>query len=76
MSAPTIEDAQAIRDMRLKMVQNMQKGLAPEHGIELDELRSILDKIRKTRSVGAISGKAAKADAVIPLDLDAFMKKK
>lgn len=74
--AITPEDAKAVADLRLEMVMNMQAGRPPEAGIDKERLKDILAKVRKTRSIGAASGKKAKASEVIPLDLSEFMKKK
>ena len=72
----SVEDARTAADMRLKMVQNMQNNLAPEHGIDKDELKRILESVRSDRSIGDAGGSNAKGKApVIPLDLEAFMKK-
>ena len=70
------EDATFVADMRLKMVQNMRDQLAPEHGIDKEELKRALTVVRKERSIGDAGGSKAKGKApVIPLDLEAFMKK-
>lgn len=73
----SVEDAQAVAQLRLKMVQNMEKNLPPEHGIDKEELKIILEKVRHSRSIGDSTGSGAKAKApTIPLDLNAFMSKK
>lgn len=72
----SVEDATYVADMRLKMVQNMQNQLPPEHGIDKDELKRCLEVVRKDRTLGDAGGSKAKGKApVIPLDLEAFMKK-
>ena len=77
MSGLTIEDARLIADMRLKLVQNMRDGLAPEADIDKDKLKAVLAIVRKDRSIGDATGSKAKAKApIIPIDLDAFMVKK
>ena len=71
------EDATFVADMRLKMVQNMQGGLAPEHGIDKEELKRALSVVRSERSLGDSTGSKAKAKApIIPIDLGDFMNKK
>lgn len=73
----SVEDARTAADMRLKMVQNMQNNLPPEHGLDKDELKRILESVRNERSIGDAGGSKAKGKApTIPLDLDAFMSKK
>ena len=72
----SVEDATFVADMRLKLVQNMQKNLAPEHGIDKEDLKRALEVVRKERSLGDAGGSKAKGKApVIPLDLEAFMNK-
>ncbi len=76
MSGLTIEDARFVADMRLKLVQNMRDGLAPEHDISKDKLKAALAIVRKDRSIGDATGSKAKAKApTIPIDLADFMKK-
>lgn len=73
----TAEQARDVADLRLTMIQNMQKDLPPEHGIDKERLRAALDAVRQERSLGDTTGSKAKAKAPsIPLDLDAFMNKK
>jgi len=72
----TIEDARAVADMRLKLVQNMKADLAPETGIDKDEMKRILEIVRHDRSIGDATGSKAKAKApMIPIDLEAFKAK-
>lgn len=72
----SIEDATFVADARLKMVQNMAKGLAPESGIDKEELKRALEVVRKDRSLGDAGGSKAKGKAPqIPMDLGAFMNK-
>lgn len=73
----TIDDARVIADTRLKLVQNMRDGLAPEAGIDKEKLRHVLDLVRQDRSIGDATNSKAKAKApTIPIDLGAFMGKK
>jgi len=73
----TIEDARFVADTRLKLVQNMRDGLAPEHGIDKEKLKKALEIVRHERSIGDATGSKAKAKAPsIPLDLASFMAKK
>lgn len=72
----TIEDARFVADTRLKLVQNMRDGLAPEAGIDKDKLKKALELVRHERSIGDATNSKAKAQAPsIPIDLSAFMKK-
>lgn len=74
----TVEQAQNVSQLRLKMVQNMQKGVPAESGIDEEVLRQALESIRADRSLGEASqakGKGSSA-STIPLDLGEFMKKK
>lgn len=76
MTTITVEDAKFVANMRLKMVQNMQNGLPPEEGIEKEDLKTVLAKVRHSRSIGDATGSKAKAKApMIPIDLDAFLQK-
>lgn len=76
--ALTVEDARQIADMRKKLIENMNKGLVPEAGIDKSELKRILELVRSDRSIGVEAGnkKKSAAKTMIPLDLDAFMKGK
>lgn len=70
------EDARFLADTRLKLVQNMQDGLAPESGIDQEKLKTALELVRKDRSIGDATNSKAKGKApVIPLDLGEFMAK-
>ncbi len=72
----SITDAREVADMRLKLVQNIRDGRAPESGIDEDRLKVVLEMVRQDRSIGDATGSKAKGKApTIPLDLDAFMKK-
>lgn len=72
----TIEDAQFVSQMRMKMLKNMQEDKPAEADIDRDELKRALDIVRQSRSIGDATGSKAKAKApVIPMDLDAFMNK-
>ncbi len=73
----TIEDARFVADTRLKLVQNMRDGVAPEHGIDKEKLKAALELVRHERSIGDATNSKAKAKAPsIPIDLGAFMSKK
>ncbi len=72
------EDAQFVAETRLQILKNVKEDLPPSHGIDEERLKRALLTVRKERTLGAAgSGKAGKkaAEPVIPLDLDAFMKK-
>lgn len=72
----TVDDARFVADMRMKMVQNMQKGLTPSMGIDKEELKRALEMIRKDRSIGAASSAKGKRSApTIPIDISAFLTK-
>lgn len=70
----SIEDARFVADTRLKLVQNMSDGKAPEAGIDKDTLKAALEMVRTDRSIGDATNSKAKAKApIIPIDLKSFM---
>ncbi|MCK5644194.1 MAG: hypothetical protein KAJ19_25570 [Gammaproteobacteria bacterium] len=72
----SIDDAREVADMRLKLVQNIRDGKAPEAGIDEDRMKAVLETVRKDRSIGDATNSKAKGKApTIPIDLDAFMNK-
>lgn len=73
----TVEDAKFVADCRKRMIDNMTKGLAPDHGIDKSLLKEAYAKLRKERTLGAATGAKpkAKASETVPIDLDAFLKK-
>jgi hypothetical protein len=73
----SLEEATFISNTRLKMVQNMQNDLPPEHGLDKEKLKECLALVRKDRSIGDATNSKAKGKAPqIPIDLKAFMAKK
>lgn len=73
----SVADSEFVSACRLQMVDNMQKGLAPEAGIDKEKLKRALEIIRQERSIGAAGGgKKTKKESgpVIEIDLEAFMK--
>lgn len=70
-----IETAQKVSNLRLRIVENMDAGRDSFHGINEDDLREALAKIRKSRSVSAATTKSKSSTPDIPIDLNAFLSK-
>ncbi len=58
----TPEQAQVVRDLRLKMQENIRKGVPPHEGISKEEIQAATDYMRSNRIVsGAAGGKKSKS---------------
>lgn len=54
--ALTIDEAQAITDLRVRMLSNLQAGKAAHDGLTPEEYKNCLDAIRGNRAIAVANG--------------------
>lgn len=76
----TPEEANRVADLRLRILQNTQKGVPPETGLNVEEVHAAIELLRKDYTAAQTKSKAAGVGSVaapsIPVDLGSLFTDK
>lgn len=76
----TPEEANKTADLRLRILQNTQRGVPPETGLNVEEVHAVIELLRKDYTASQSKSKAAGVGSAggpsIPVDLNSLFTDK